>query len=194
MNASRSVGSTSAPHFVILSTSFVHAALLRRCCTMMRASWHSVQAVVTFACMGPGGNSGLDADCTRTGSQHKANNATTTTLTFDMDRHPINCIVQIAARIPDWSVGLGPSLAIGCARRDRVFARFRSFPLKTPEPPRVARLLRSQLRRLPGSLAIARNFDLHHIRLSGPGNALKIHDSRPSRRTVPRTHNHRLHV
>src|ERR1700730_15382918 len=59
MRASLSAGSTTAPHFVILSTSFVHAALLRRCCKMMRASWHSIQAVVAFACIGPGGRSAV---------------------------------------------------------------------------------------------------------------------------------------
>src|SRR5580693_684674 len=59
MRASRSIGSTTAPHFVILSTSFVHAALLRRCWRMMRASWHSRQAVVAFACIGPAGRSAV---------------------------------------------------------------------------------------------------------------------------------------
>src|SRR5271170_2719891 len=57
MRASRSVGSTTAPHFVILSTSFVHADLLRRCWRMMRASWHSRQAVVALACIAPAGSS-----------------------------------------------------------------------------------------------------------------------------------------
>src|SRR5271156_204469 len=59
MRASRSAGSTTAPHFVILSTSFVQAALLRRCWRMMRASWHSRQAVVAFACIVPGGRSAV---------------------------------------------------------------------------------------------------------------------------------------
>src|SRR5579862_4769916 len=139
MNESRSCGSTSAPHFVILSTSFVHEALLRRCCRMMRASWHSVHAVVTFARMGPGGNSGFAADCgPSAATQHKAANNTATTLSLDMDRHPINCVVEIAARIPDWSVGLRSSLAVGRARRDGVLARFGSLPSQIPEPPRVA--------------------------------------------------------
>src|ERR1700733_1002311 len=64
MRASRSAASTTAPHFVILSTSFVHAPLLRRCWRMMRASWHSRQAAVALACMGPAGRSAVTpADC-----------------------------------------------------------------------------------------------------------------------------------
>src|SRR5271170_2027654 len=59
MRASRSVGSTTAPHFVILSTSLVQAALLRRCWRMMRASWHSRRAVVAFARIGPAGRSAV---------------------------------------------------------------------------------------------------------------------------------------
>src|ERR1700693_1668242 len=53
------MASTTAPQFIILSTSFVHAALVRRCCRMMRASWHSVQAVVALACIAPEGRSAV---------------------------------------------------------------------------------------------------------------------------------------
>src|ERR1700731_4526440 len=62
IRASRSAASTTAPHFIILSTSLVHAALVRRCCRMMRASWHSVQAVVALACIAPGGRSAVGFD------------------------------------------------------------------------------------------------------------------------------------
>src|SRR5262250_3418702 len=62
MKASRSLGSTAAPHLIILSTSFVQAALLRRCCTMMRASWQEAQAAAAFACKGPAGNCSMGED------------------------------------------------------------------------------------------------------------------------------------
>src|SRR5580692_10493715 len=76
MKLSRSAGSTSAPHLVILSTSFVHAPLLSRCWMMMRDSWHSVHAVVTFACTGPAGSSG---DCARSsGRLHTTSNTAAT--------------------------------------------------------------------------------------------------------------------
>src|ERR1700694_887005 len=59
MSASLSLASTTAPHLIILSTSLVQAALLRRCCKMIRASWHSRHAVVAFAWIGPGGRSSV---------------------------------------------------------------------------------------------------------------------------------------
>src|ERR1700690_2381291 len=45
IKAARSLGSTKAPHLIILSPSFVQLFSLRRCWRIMLASWHSVQAV-----------------------------------------------------------------------------------------------------------------------------------------------------
>src|SRR5262249_55357013 len=53
IKASRSFASTAAPHLVILSTSFTHAALLSRCCTIIRASWQVRHAAAAFAFAGP---------------------------------------------------------------------------------------------------------------------------------------------
>ena len=55
----------------------VHAALLRRCCRMMRASWHSRHAVVAFACIGPAGRSAVTAPvgfraCTENGERTRS--------------------------------------------------------------------------------------------------------------------------
>src|SRR5437588_12781023 len=108
MKASRSLGSTTAPHLIILSTSLVHAFLLRRCCKMMRASWHSVHAVWTFDCIGPGGRS---ADCAETRIVHE--NAmsptkiaaqksphTRNSLCLNMDLDPRHDVVGLFTRIP----------------------------------------------------------------------------------------------
>src|SRR6266852_2973319 len=98
MKASRSAGSTTAPHLIILSTSFVHAALLKRCCTMMRASWHSKHAVFILVCTGPGGKSG---DCAYNRvKQASASSAASNALTLYMDFHLVSNIDEIAAGIP----------------------------------------------------------------------------------------------
>src|SRR5215469_7438040 len=108
------------------------------------------------------------------GSKPNAASDTATTLTLDMDRHPINCIVEIAAGIPDWRVGLDASLAVSRTRSNRILARFRRFPFQIPHPPRIARFFCSELGGLPRSASIGGDFHLHHIRLSGPGNSLNI--------------------
>src|SRR5258708_3480132 len=112
MNPSRSAGSTNAPHFTILSTSFVHAALLKRCCRMMRDSWHSVHAVITFACRGPAGSS---LDCANVHGTAANRKTTLNTSCFDMNFHLVDGIVQIAAGIPICTLGLHPTLAVSCA-------------------------------------------------------------------------------
>src|SRR5215470_17740181 len=111
-----------------------------------------MQAVVTFACKGPAGSSGVDEDRAPRGeSNPNAASDTAHTLTLNMDRHPIYCIVEIAAGIPDGSVGLDSSLAVSCTRSNRIVARFRRFPFQTPHPPRVARFVCSELGGLPRS-------------------------------------------
>src|ERR1700674_975780 len=98
MKESRSAGSTSAPHFVILSTSFVHAPLLSRCCTMMPASWHSVHAVRTFARGGPPRHSGEWARSN--GSRPirgiaKTRPTCVNVLSLDIDLHLVNGVVHV---------------------------------------------------------------------------------------------------
>src|SRR5437868_15428868 len=88
IKASRSPGSTSAPHLIILSTSLVHAALPNLCCTIMVASWHSKHAVFTFGCSGPDGRT---ADCPyRSGMNMSDRNVAKERLCLDIDLHPVN--------------------------------------------------------------------------------------------------------
>src|ERR1700756_2089252 len=120
MKASRSLGSTTAPHLIILSTSLVQAFLLSRCCRMMPASWHSAHAVCTFDCIGPGGRS---ADCAETRIVHenamspakmaaqKAAKARTS-LCLNMNLHLVDGIVEVPTRIPRGSLRLRPALTV----------------------------------------------------------------------------------
>src|SRR5229473_1452119 len=135
MKASRSPGSTTAPHLIILSTSFVHAAFPNRCCTMMPESWHSKHAVFILACSEPGGKS---ADCGRNTGTHvsdrsKASNA----LCLDMDLHPVNYVDEITAGVPLHRIRLHAALGIGSSGHDCVSARLRRVPGITPKAPRV---------------------------------------------------------
>src|SRR5438132_11020000 len=136
MKASRSLGSTTAPHLIILSTSLVHAFLLRRCCKMMRASWHSVHAVWTFDCIGPGGRS---ADCAETRIVHEnamspakiaAQNATNTrnSLWLNMDLHLVNDVVEISTRISRRSLRPGPTIPLSGSRQNRLHTAKRRTP------------------------------------------------------------------
>src|ERR1700733_8039939 len=97
MKGSLSAGSISAPHLAILSISFVHAALLNRCCTMMRDSWHSVHVVVTLLCTGAAGNS---FDCAQVSGAARRSRAVLITSRFDTDLYLIDGIVQIPAWVP----------------------------------------------------------------------------------------------
>src|ERR1700723_2535490 len=111
MSGSRSLASTTAPHLIILSTSFVHAALLSRCCRMILASWHSVHAVVAFCAIGPAGRGAvrLDREPFGPGAQKGGDPGRSNTrepppaihfpILSHMDLHLIDGIVKIAARI-----------------------------------------------------------------------------------------------
>src|SRR5713101_2675024 len=142
MSASRSWGSTSAPHLTILSISRVQAALLSRCCTMMRASWQLKHAAAAFSCKGPAGNSsfGDDAAAAILNVQMRAT-ARTLALGLNINLHLIVSVVKIPAGIPDGRVGLNPSLAVGGAREDHVVAAFRRLPGIAPETPRVPNVI-----------------------------------------------------
>src|SRR5207253_6028667 len=135
IKASRSPGSTTAPHLIILSTSFVHAAFPNRCCTMMPASWHPKHAAFTLACSGPDGKSADSAHKTAThvSDRSKASN----TLSLDMDLHPVNDVDEISAGVPLHRIRLCAALGVGSAGHDRVSARPRSIPRITPKAPRV---------------------------------------------------------
>src|SRR5438034_490090 len=92
MKASRSPGSTTAPHLVILSTSFVQAAFPNRCCTMMPESWHPKHAAFTLACCGPAGKSADSAHKTATHVSDR--NKASSTLSLDMDSHSVDNVQQ----------------------------------------------------------------------------------------------------
>src|SRR5713226_5405613 len=151
MSASRSWGSTSAPHLTILSISRVQAALLKRCCTMMRASWQLKHAAAAFSCKGPAGNSsfGDDAAAAILNAQIRAT-VRTLPLSLNIDLHLIVGVVKISARIPDGRVGLNPSLAVGGAREDHVVAAFRRLPGIAPQTPCVLSVILAEFRRSPG--------------------------------------------
>jgi hypothetical protein len=113
MKTSRSPGSTTAPHFIILSTSLVHAAFPNRCCTMMPASWHPKHAVVIFARGGPGGKS---TDCARNIPTHASDRIeVSNTLSLDMNLHPVNDVDEISARVPLHRIRLRATLSISSA-------------------------------------------------------------------------------
>src|SRR3954452_9393905 len=110
----------TAPHLIILSTSLSHAPLLRRCCRIIRASWHSVQALRTFACIAPSGRSG---DCARNTVLARAMNARAAVLYFkplclDMDLHLVDNVVEVSAGIPLRGLRLNASLTVRRARHD----------------------------------------------------------------------------
>src|SRR5580704_10649097 len=149
MKASRSAASTTAPHLIILSTSLVHAALFSRCCTMMRESWHSRQAVRIFPCTGPGGSSGdWDQSCS---TLRRVNTAIVHThcrakkfwklSRCDMDLHLINRVVEISAWIPVGGLRLSSALTVGGAGHQCVVPRLGCFPIVIPQPPCVMSLL-----------------------------------------------------
>src|SRR5438094_4117582 len=118
MKAPRSLGSTTAPHLIILPTSLVHVSLPRRCCRMMRGSWHSRQAVRTLACTGPGGKSG---DCAQeSGTAASQNNAIVNPLRLNpsglnTDFHLVNGVIEISAGIPCRGRRLSAALAVARA-------------------------------------------------------------------------------
>src|SRR5437867_1969129 len=182
MKASRSLGSTTAPHLIILSTSLVHAFLLRRCCKMMRASWHSVHAVWTFDCMEPDGrppdrpDSGSVHANAITAAKIAAQNAPNTrnSLCLNMDLHLVNDVVEISTRIPRRSLRLGPAMAVSGSRQNRVLPGTRSTPGIIPQTPCVLRLLSAELRRLPCRTAVGRDFDASDIGLPCPGCAVNV--------------------
>src|SRR5579863_4615147 len=98
MIASRSAGATCAPHLAILSTSLVHAALLRRCCVMMLSAWQAVQAVATLSLIGGAEDTGSgDCACSPT----LTTTATAKTLSLNMDLDLIVSVVEVSARVPD---------------------------------------------------------------------------------------------
>src|SRR5689334_7712848 len=122
MKAPRSLASTTAPHLIILSTSLIHEGLLKRCCRIMRESWHSVQAVRTFSCAEAAGRSG---DCPLNGDA-AASNASAIARAIclsehglnelnDMNLHLIDGVVKISTRIPGRVLRLAASLIIGGA-------------------------------------------------------------------------------
>src|SRR5437667_10298077 len=118
MKASRSAGSTTAPHLIILSTSFVHAASPNRCCSMMTESWHSKHTVFILACSSPGGKS---ADCARNTARHVSDRSKASNrLSLDMDLHPINDVDEISAWVPLHRIRLHAALGIGSAGHDCV--------------------------------------------------------------------------
>src|SRR5580700_5199241 len=199
MRAARSAGSTSAPHFVILSTSFDQAALVRRCWRMMRASWHSRQAVVALACIGPAGRSAVTlapvvfwvwAEKGGAAASARAAKAAVSLAKLcgavksralsklerrlrrklgNMDLHLIHGVVKITAGIPDWRGGLDASLAVGGARQQGVVAGLTRFPIVGPKTPGIVSLIVTQLCRNPCGSAVGRNLDLLNIGFSGPG-------------------------
>ena len=130
--ASRSCFSTSAPHFVILSTSLPHALLSRRYCTIIPESWHSIHAVFTLGCIGPGGRSGAGpCACTNRRADVATHNMSTT-LSFDMEFHPLDSVPQIAARIPDALVRLYTPCTIAGASHYGVLSCLCGLPRVLP--------------------------------------------------------------
>src|SRR5579864_1137917 len=195
MRASRSCGSTSAPHLVILSTSLVHAALLSRCCTMMRASWHSVQAVVALACTGPAGNSGLEADWAHARVDTKATtNRETATLSLYMDLHLIDGVVQITAGIPNGSRGLRAALAIGGTGDDGVVSGLWRLPRIAEQSPCIVSVLFAKFRGMPGVPAVSGDVDTGHVAFPCPGHTLNVQVGRSRSGTILRTGNQRLDI
>src|SRR6266700_7051315 len=134
MKASRSPGSTTAPHVIILSTSFVHAAFPNRCCTMIPESWHPKHAAFILACSSPGGKS---ADCAHNTATHVSDRKASNTLSLDMDLHPVNDVDEISAGVPLHRIRLRAALGIGSAGHDCVIAPLRRVQRITPKAPRV---------------------------------------------------------
>src|SRR5258705_11807168 len=119
--------------------------------------------------MGPTGSSGTWVDCAH---RHETTNSVTASiakyLCLDMDSHLIDGVVEIAAGIPDRRERLCASLAIRRAGCECKVARVWSLPLQIPQPPRIARVIGSQLRILPGSAGISRDFDTNDVGVSRP--------------------------
>src|SRR5579862_1414523 len=110
-----------------------------------------------------------------------------------MDAHLIDCIVEIAARVPRRRGRLSPSLAVGGAGQYGVVAGF-GLPLIAPEEPRIASLFVPEAGLSPTRPSIGRDFNLHDIRFAGPGYAMNRDPARLEIRLVERTRDRRLHA
>src|ERR1700746_3878396 len=103
---------------------------------MMGALWRSVQDVVAFACMGPAGNSGVEADWAHARVDTQATtNRETATLSLYMDLHLIEGVVQITAGIPNGSRGLCAALAVGGTGDDGVVSGVWRLPRIAEQSP-----------------------------------------------------------
>src|SRR5439155_15412417 len=118
MKASRSLGSTKAPHLIILSTSFVQAAFANLCCTMMPVSWHSKHAVLILDCSGPDGKA-VDCPCKR-GRHVSDRSKASDRLSLNMDLHAVNDVDEISAWVPLHRIWLHAACTVGSAGNDYV--------------------------------------------------------------------------
>src|SRR5215469_4409881 len=156
MSPSRSLGSTTAPQRIILSTDLVQALRSSRCWTRMLASWHSMQAVVAFCCMVPAGSCGLpDAEGVCFGRLSAAQTSAAAIATMlmmlrNMQPHSIHCIPQITAWIPGLLHGLQVAGGVGGPRHQNVVSGLGWRPGEVPQTPAILGLLCAHPGSVPG--------------------------------------------
>src|SRR6266849_5297997 len=145
---------------------------------MMRASWHSMQAVVALLRMGPGGRSssgfcggfGDPADCPHSAAPAaRASAAISRALRGHMNLHLIDSVVEIAAGVPNRRGRLGTAPAVARARHNDVVAALRWLPVVAPQAPRIAGWLAPEPRGIPTVSAVSRNLHFDNVRSAGPG-------------------------
>src|SRR6266567_5695556 len=128
--------------------------------------------------MGPGGRSSAGFACCENADSDMAPRTMTPTAATDdvnrfnfglcnMDLHLIDRVVEITARIPSGTGGLGTSLRVGCARENSVVSTFRA-PIEGPEAPGIAGLIMAEGGGAPTRTAIGRNLDLYDVGFACP--------------------------
>src|SRR5216684_5275672 len=166
---------------------------------MMRASWHSMQAVMALLCRGPGGRSsggfwGEPADCPHNAAPAaRASAASISALRGHMNFHLIDGVVEITAGVPSRLGRLGAALAVARARHDYVVAALGWLPVVAPQAPGIVSLLAAELRRIPTVSAVGRNFHFHDVRFTRPCNTVNLNCRGLECRAVTGTGDQGLH-
>src|SRR5215470_9563513 len=104
----------------------------------------------------------------------KSVSAMTPLLSLHMDLHLIDCVVEVAAGIPNRAGWLNASLIVGCAGQDCEFTSARRLPLVGEQAPGVARVVFAECGCMPRRPAIGGNLDFRDFGLSCPRDTFDV--------------------
>src|SRR5215471_8515801 len=105
-------------------------------------------------------------------------------LTFNIDSHLVDDVVDISGWIPVWNDGLGSSLGIAGTRKRQIGPDFRRFKRIAESAPGVLCLFGAEFRSDPGTSKIRRNIHSRDIRFTGPGKSAQFDRSSQLERGV----------